>query len=52
MGIKRNLVRPKSCQYKIVTKICLRAQILKGDTAYSSPLETWLKEIKASLKGN
>lgn len=48
-GIRFGL-RP--CQYKIVTKICSRAQILKGDAAYSSPLETWVKEIKASLKGN
>lgn len=42
----------RPCQYKIVTKICSKAQILKGDAAYSCPLETWLEEIKASLKGN
>lgn len=30
----------------------VRAQILKGDKCLFFPLETWLKEIKASLKGN
>lgn len=43
MGRKQDLVGPWACQYKIVTKSCLRAQILKGDTAFSSPTGNLVK---------